>query len=76
MFCWQIFCGTIYTDTMIAGVRFALVNKLAQVYAMDFVDVMIYHMAHRKETHMSLSCYLIDDAVPTNLQSYNGYEMT
>ena len=58
------FLGTTYKYTMIAGVRSALGNKVAQVYVTEFGDVSIYHSSHGKYARTSVSCYFIYSGVP------------
>ena len=73
MFWRRRFCSMIYKDNMTSGVRSASVNKVAQVYVVDFGDVIIYPMAHMKDAHIYLCFYFVDTGVPEHLHSENDW---
>ena len=54
MFRRQCFRGMEYTNTMIAGVKYASGKKVAHVYVTDFSEFIIYPPEHRREAHTFL----------------------
>ena len=54
MFRRQRFRGMEYTNTMIAGVKYASGEKVAHVYVTDFSEFIIYPPEHRREAHTFL----------------------
>ena len=61
---------------MIEGVKCAPGNRVAQVYVMDFGNIRIYTLAHRREDHTSLSWYFMDAGLIEHLHSDNEWEIT
>ena len=60
---------------MIAGVKSALENRVAQVYVTDFGDVRIYPFTNVKDAQNFLSCYFMDYDVTEHLHSDNVWDM-
>ena len=61
---------------MIASIKSASVDRVAQVYITDFSDVGIYPLDHRRENHTSLSRYFMDYGATDHLHSENVWETT
>ena len=75
MFRRQRFRGMEYTNTMIAGVKYVYGNRFAQLYETGFGGVIIYLLAHRRETHNLLSHSFVYSEVPEHLHSDNSWEV-
>ena len=54
MFKHQWLSRTTYTYTMTAGIKYMSGDRVAHIYVTDFVDIRIYSLAHRRESHTSL----------------------
>ena len=54
MFKHQWLSRTTYTYTMTAGIKYMSGDRVAHIYVTDFVDIIIYSLAHRRESHTSL----------------------
>ena len=76
MFWWQRFCGTKYMDTMIAGMKSASGNRLAQVYVTNLGDIRINPLPHKKDSHTPLSRYFVDSGVKEHPHRDNACKMT
>ena len=46
------------------------------MYLIDFYEIRIYTLAHRKESHTLLSRYFIYAGVPEHIHSDNAWEVT
>ena len=75
MFRLRKFSEMTYTNTMIAGVKYVYGNRFAQLYETGFGGVIIYLLAHRRETHNLLSHSFVYSEVPEHLHSDNSWEV-
>ena len=64
-----------YTNTNIAGFKYASGNRVLQVCVTDFGGVIIYPLPHRRESHTSLYQYFMNAGVPDHIHSYNILEV-
>ena len=70
------FRGTVYTDTMMSGIKSMRGNKCAQLMVTDFYDCTVYPLPSKSKAYAAMSRYFIDRGVPSHIHSDNAKEMT